>query len=251
MTNFAHYRTHVGTDPEKFFKSSVFEGTGLRLGTNCLEPGQSQPEHLHEDQDKFYYVVEGHAEFVIGEEARSAGPGMVVWAPAGIKHGVANNGSSRLVMLVGMAPSSRGPSLASHPSRTRKPLTPTTRRRAKRAKRRAQKTIKRARKAAGRARKKAAKTAKRAKSAMGRAKKRAAATAKRAKKAAKRARRALKRGTAEAKRTAKRAKKAAGRTRKKAAQAAKRTKKSLSAAQQRAASTAKKARKAVRRFRKR
>ena len=107
MTNFSHFRTHVGTDPEGFFKSTVFEGTGLRLGVSCLEPGQSQPEHTHDGQDKFYYVIEGHGEFVVGEETRDAGVGMVVWAPAGSKHGVTNNTSTRLVLLVGMAPSLR------------------------------------------------------------------------------------------------------------------------------------------------
>jgi mannose-6-phosphate isomerase-like protein (cupin superfamily) len=29
---------------------------------------------------------------------------MVVWAPAGVTHGVTNTGSSRLVLLVGIAP---------------------------------------------------------------------------------------------------------------------------------------------------
>ena len=216
MTNFSHFRTHVGADPEGFFKSTIFEGATLRLGMSCLEPGQSQPEHTHDGQDKFYYVIEGHGEFVVGEETRDAGVGMVVWAPAGSKHGVTNNSSTRLVLLVGMAPSHR-------PSSKRRRLMQVkrVRRSAKRAARKVKKTAKRAHKAAGRARK-----------------------------AAKRARTAVKAGAAKAKRTAKRDKKAATRVKMKASKTAKRTKKALRAAGKRVTKTAKRARKAVRRLKK-
>jgi mannose-6-phosphate isomerase-like protein (cupin superfamily) len=43
-------------------------------------------------------------QFVVGEEHRPAGEGMVVWAPAGVSHGVVNRGDRRLVLLVGIAP---------------------------------------------------------------------------------------------------------------------------------------------------
>ena len=211
MTNFSHFRTHVGADPEGFFKSTVFEGTRLRLGMSCLEPGQSQPEHTHDGQDKFYYVIEGHGEFVVGEETRDAGVGMVVWAPAGSKHGVTNNSSTRLVLLVGMAPSHR-------PSSKRRRLMQVKRVRssAKRAARKVKKTAKRAHKAAGRAKKKAVKTARRAKKAVGRAKKKAATRAKmKASKTAKRTKKALRAAGKRVTKTAKRARKAVRRLKKK------------------------------------
>ena len=227
MTNFSHFCTHVGADPEGFFKSTVFEGTSLRLGMSCLEPGQSQPEHTHDGQDKFYYVIEGHGEFVVGEETRDAGVGMLVWAPAGSQHGVTNNGSTRLVLLVGMAPSLR-------PSSKRRRLM----------------QVKRVRSSAKRAARKVKKTAKRAHKAAGRAKKKAVATAGRARKAAKRARSAVKAGATKAKQTAKRAKQAATRAKKKASRTAKRTKQALRAVRKRVTKTAKRARKAVRRLKK-
>ena len=211
MTNFSHFRTHVGADPEGFFKSTVFEGTRLRLGMSCLEPGQSQPEHTHDGQDKFYYVIEGHGEFVVGEETRDAGVGMVVWAPAGSKHGVTNNSSTRLVLLVGMAPSHR-------PSSKRRRLMQVKRVRssAKRAARKVKKTAKRAHKAAGRAKKKAVKTARRAKKAVGRDKKKAATRAKmKASKTAKRTKKALRAAGKRVTKTAKRARKAVRRLKKK------------------------------------
>ena len=250
MTNFAHFRSHLGAHPEKFFKSTVFQGEGLLVGINCLEPGQSQPEHVHGDQDKFYYVVEGHGEFVVGEETRAAGTGMVVFAPAGVSHGVSNKGSAKLVLLVGIS-QDMGSSASTTTTRRQLMQTKRVRRSAKRAVRKAKKTVKRARKAVGRAKKKASKATKRAKQAAGRAKKKATKTVKRAKKAAKRARKAVKRGATKAKRTAKRAKKAAGRARKKASRTAKRTKRALGAARAKATKTAKRAGKAVKRVTKR
>ena len=254
MPNISHYRAHTGSDPEKLFKATVFEaeGDGLFVGLNCLEPGQEQRVHTHAGDDKFYYVVEGQGEFVVGEETRLAGVGHVVCAPAGVSHGVANKGSVRLVVLVGMAPAP-APAHRSGPSQARKRLMPTKRVRkaVKRAKRKAKKTAKRARKAAGRAKKKASKTAKRARRAFGRAKKKATKTAKRAKKAAGRARKAVKRGTKKAKKAAKRAKAAAGRTKKKASRTARRAKAAVGRAKKKASRTAKRARKAMRRARRR
>ena len=251
MSNFLHYRAHTGSNPEKLFKSTVFEGGGLLLGLNCLDPGQTQRVHKHDDQDKFYYVIEGQDEFVVGDETRLVGVRHVVSAPAGASHGVSNKGSVRLVLLVGMAPSASA--VGSSPSPARKSSMPTKRVRkaVKRAARKAKKTVKRARKAAGRAKKRATKKAKSAKRAVGRAKKTAANTAKRAKTAAKRARKAVKRGTKKVKKAAKRAKKAAGRAQKKAAKTARRAKKAVGKAKRKAGKTVKRARKAVKRAKRR
>ena len=95
---------HVGARPDKFYKATLFRGEALLLGVNCLEPGQSQPAHDHAGQDKFYYVVEGIGRFQVGDEWASAGPGEVVWAPAGVVHGVTNEGDGRLTLLIGIAP---------------------------------------------------------------------------------------------------------------------------------------------------
>jgi quercetin dioxygenase-like cupin family protein len=95
---------HVGARPDKFYKATLFRGDALLLGVNCLEPGQAQAPHDHTGQDKFYYVVEGNGRFQVGEEETMAGPGMVVWAPAGVVHGVVNQGEDRLTLLVGIAP---------------------------------------------------------------------------------------------------------------------------------------------------
>jgi quercetin dioxygenase-like cupin family protein len=95
---------HVGVSVEKFYKATLFRGDALLLGLNCLEPGQVQKPHVHDDQDKFYYVVVGNGRFTLGTDNISASSGEVVWAPAGLSHGVANESDSQLTLLVGIAP---------------------------------------------------------------------------------------------------------------------------------------------------
>ncbi|HSM55150.1 MAG TPA: cupin domain-containing protein [Candidatus Sulfomarinibacteraceae bacterium] len=96
---------HSGSRPDKHYKTTLFQSEALLLGLNCLEPGQTQPAHDHDDQDKFYYVVSGAGRFVLGDREQTAGAGQVVWAPAGLLHGVTNTGDERLTLLVGIAPS--------------------------------------------------------------------------------------------------------------------------------------------------
>lgn len=104
MQNPVDYRALVGSNPDKMFKSTIFESSHMLLGLNCLEPGQSDRVHTHPDQDKFYFVLEGEGEFAVGDETLRAGPGQTVLAPAGVTHGVSNNGTARLVVLMGLTP---------------------------------------------------------------------------------------------------------------------------------------------------
>jgi quercetin dioxygenase-like cupin family protein len=104
MTNVLDYRNYVGSSPDKHYKATLFRSDRLMLGLNCLSPGQEQRAHTHDGQDKFYFVVEGVGDFVVGDEHKRAETGMVIWAPAGVTHGVTNAGSTRLVLLVGIAP---------------------------------------------------------------------------------------------------------------------------------------------------
>ena len=95
---------HTGARAEKHYKATLWRSDALLLGVNCLEPGQVQKAHDHADQDKFYYVVEGSGRFQLGDEQVSAAAGQVIWAPAGVVHGVTNDGDGRLTLLVGIAP---------------------------------------------------------------------------------------------------------------------------------------------------
>jgi quercetin dioxygenase-like cupin family protein len=93
---------HTVFAPAKFTKADLARGAHLFAGLNCFEPGQGQAVHTHEGADKFYLVLEGKARMRVGQDEADAGPGTLVWAPAGVPHGVLS-AVERCVMLVGMS----------------------------------------------------------------------------------------------------------------------------------------------------
>lgn len=103
---FRHLDAATAFLPDKAAKADLFRGEALFVGLNCFEPGQNQPVHTHAGADKFYLVVSGRVRLTVGEETRDAGPGTVVWAPAGVPHGVVE-AAERTVLLVAMAPPPR------------------------------------------------------------------------------------------------------------------------------------------------
>jgi quercetin dioxygenase-like cupin family protein len=104
MSSFADHREYIGVNLQRFHKATIFQSPRMLLGMDCLEPGQAQPPHRHAGRDKFYFVIEGSGLFSIGDEQRRLGAGEIAWAPADHVHGVVNDGETRLVMLIGMAP---------------------------------------------------------------------------------------------------------------------------------------------------
>lgn len=84
-------------------KIDCFRTERLLVGLNCFEPGQAQAVHTHAGADKFYVVLSGKANFVVGERTVEAGPGDLVVAPAGIPHGV-ERADERTIVLIAMAP---------------------------------------------------------------------------------------------------------------------------------------------------
>ncbi len=91
---------------DRFAKIDLIAGQAMFLGLNCFEPGQSQAVHAHHDADKFYLILTGNARMIVGEERLDAGPETLIWAPAGVPHGV-ERVQGRTVMLVGMSPPPR------------------------------------------------------------------------------------------------------------------------------------------------
>jgi mannose-6-phosphate isomerase-like protein (cupin superfamily) len=60
--------------------------------------------HSHQDHVDSFYVLEGEAEFVLGDETVRVGPGSYVAAPVGAVHGFRNVGDGELRMLNVHAP---------------------------------------------------------------------------------------------------------------------------------------------------
>jgi mannose-6-phosphate isomerase-like protein (cupin superfamily) len=104
MNYFIDWREHSGVNPEKFYKTTLWQGDHVMVGLNCLEPNQTQSVHAHQGADKVYFVLAGCGRFIIGDEERDADTGMLVVAPAGVPHGVTNTGAERLSLLVAIAP---------------------------------------------------------------------------------------------------------------------------------------------------
>jgi quercetin dioxygenase-like cupin family protein len=104
MNDFLDWREHAGSSPEKFYKTTLWQGGQMMVGLNCFEPGQTQSIHTHDGAEKFYFVLEGSGRFTVGDAEVEAATGSLIVAPAGIPHGVTNNGSARLSLLVVIAP---------------------------------------------------------------------------------------------------------------------------------------------------
>lgn len=85
-------------------KVNLFDTHRMFCDLYCFEPGQAQKPHAHHDSDKVYCVLEGRGRFRIGDREEVWDAASVVHAPAGVEHGVTNEGPGRLMVLVFMAP---------------------------------------------------------------------------------------------------------------------------------------------------
>ncbi|MBS1787204.1 MAG: cupin domain-containing protein [Acidobacteria bacterium] len=90
--------------PDKMQKINLFETRNFFSDVYCLEPGQEQKVHAHKDEDKLYFVLDGHGTFIVDDEAQELGEGQIIFAPAGSNHGVKNTSVARLKLLVFMTP---------------------------------------------------------------------------------------------------------------------------------------------------
>ena len=95
---------HAKFRPDKMAKIALATTPRAQLDLYCLEPGQDQKPHAHADQDKIYFVLEGHGRVVLGDAAESLEAGEAIVAPAGAPHGIANDGTGRLTVLVIVTP---------------------------------------------------------------------------------------------------------------------------------------------------
>jgi mannose-6-phosphate isomerase-like protein (cupin superfamily) len=77
-----------------------FEAVELRYGPDFEGVGP----HAHEDFVDAFFVLDGEAEFVVGDDVLRAGPGSFVAAPPGVRHGFRNAGETELRLLNVHAP---------------------------------------------------------------------------------------------------------------------------------------------------
>ncbi len=104
MSNFNQVLSAIRFSPDKMQKVNLFETGNFFCDLYCLEPGQRQKVHTHEDADKIYFVLEGSGTIRIGDEERVVRKNEICLAPAGLEHGVENTAARNLSLLVFMAP---------------------------------------------------------------------------------------------------------------------------------------------------
>jgi len=95
---------HAKFRPDKMAKIALATTPRAQLDLYCLEPGQDQKPHAHDDQDKIYLVLEGRGRVVVGAATETLEAGEAIVAPAGTSHGIANDGTARLTVLVVVTP---------------------------------------------------------------------------------------------------------------------------------------------------
>ena len=95
---------HAKFHPDKMAKIALATTPRAQVDLYCLEPGQDQKPHAHDDQDKIYFVVEGRGRVVLGAATESLEAGEAIVAQAGVSHGIANDGPGRLTVLVVVSP---------------------------------------------------------------------------------------------------------------------------------------------------
>ena len=72
-----------------------FEVIELRFGPDF----EGVDPHTHSDHVDSFLVLDGEAEFTVGDEVFRSGPGSYVAAPIGVVHGFRNAGEAELRML--------------------------------------------------------------------------------------------------------------------------------------------------------
>ena len=95
---------HAKFQSDKMAKIALATTPRAQLDLYCLEPGQSQKVHSHDDQDKIYLALEGRRRVTVAAEQYALAPGEAVVATAGTPHGVTNESGARLLLLVFVSP---------------------------------------------------------------------------------------------------------------------------------------------------
>ncbi len=97
-------KDHVKLAADKMAKIALHATDRTLIELYCVAPGQSQKAHSHEAQDKIYYVLEGAGRFFLSGAEQRLEAGEVLVAPAGVEHGLLNDGAGPLLVLVVVAP---------------------------------------------------------------------------------------------------------------------------------------------------
>ena len=68
----------------------------LLFGLAWVDPGETHLRHHHPDLEEIYYVLEGEADFSIGDATVRGSPGTAIFIPPGTSHRIRNDGPVRV-----------------------------------------------------------------------------------------------------------------------------------------------------------
>ena len=79
---------------------TIAPGTSTTFGVVTIEPGQSNPVHLHPNCEEILYVVSGECDHSLGEEWVHLKPGDAIRVPPNVRHNAVNRGAAPLKCVV-------------------------------------------------------------------------------------------------------------------------------------------------------
>ena len=97
-------KDHVKLQADRMARIDLATTERAQLDLYCVAPAQAQRPHTHGDQDKIYYVLEGTGRFTVGAETQILEAGDATVARAGVEHGLLNEGTAPLLVLVVVTP---------------------------------------------------------------------------------------------------------------------------------------------------
>ena len=71
----------------------------FNFGIIEIAPGRELEQHVHDQEDDSFYILEGEMIFLFGDDSATAPPGTFVLAPPGVVHGFRNDGKEPVRML--------------------------------------------------------------------------------------------------------------------------------------------------------
>jgi mannose-6-phosphate isomerase-like protein (cupin superfamily) len=74
----------------------IFDTSRLNVTHVSIKPGETVPEHTHEDEDQIYFVVRGQGFVELDGERTNVGAGSSVMIPIGTRHLITNTGTDVL-----------------------------------------------------------------------------------------------------------------------------------------------------------
>ncbi|HKE99443.1 MAG TPA: cupin domain-containing protein [Actinomycetes bacterium] len=97
----------VAFEPGRMAKHRVFATDRTITDLYCLDPGQEQRLHAHEESDKVAVVMAGRVLARVGDHQQELAQYDAVLAPAGTGHAFKNLGPDPAVLLVFLGPRPR------------------------------------------------------------------------------------------------------------------------------------------------